>query len=313
MRRTALVLLTAALALTAVSCGKYDPPASQVTEEEEAIESALERGKELSEKLEKAIDVLENPELPVFDSHAGINIKAGPLPENDTIPDDWHEITDGFLAFTVPADVEINITEYDLGNGQIFRSASAGSEDGKISILFVENNNIDWSKVDEPEGLDQDDDEETEKEMENKYRQQSIDKGYPQKGDITDEKTARYMAEMGLEYDGTKESKYKALLEFNEDMLTEDNQEAFEYIAMVKAKAIGMEAPEFYYTENDGHSVFVHPYMGLFYDPSKQYKSDYKKYWVSAYASPDMAYSAIVTAYSGVEALQIASTARIAG
>lgn len=306
MRRTALVLLTAALALTAVSCGKYDPPASQVTEEEAAVERITEDGRaeELAKELEEKAAALDELELPVFDSHAGINIKAEPLPEIAPIPDDWHEITNDRLALMVPADVEIKISEFDLGNGNTYRSASARSEDRKIIILFFDDNG---SSEDEDFGLDDTED------LDEEFRQEMIDKGYPQEGDITDEKTARYMAEMGLEYDGTEESKYKALLEFNEDMLTEDNQEAFEYIAMVKAGAIGMEAPEFYYTENDGHSVFVHPYMGLFYDPSKQYKSDYKKYWVSAYASPDMAYSAIVTAHSGVEALQIASTARIAG
>ena len=299
--------LAAALALSAVSCGKTEEAAVTEVAEETTAESTTEDEYDLNSKLESAVGALDELEMPDFDRHAGINMKAEPLPETAAIPDDWHEVSNGIISFMVPADVEYEHNEFDLGNGKTYKSDKAQGSDKYVTIMFYDGN--DWSaEEEEDEDEYQIDDADLEA-----ARKELDEKGYPEEGYISDEKTAEYLAEMGFDYDSTRESEYRALLEFNEDMRTDDNEEAFEYLAVIKAETFGMAFPRVYYTETDGKPVYIHEYPGIYFDPSESADKQYKSMWIGAFASPDMEYTALVRGHDKAEALQIASTIKIIG
>ena len=227
-------------------------------------------------------------------------MKAEPLPETAEIPDDWHEVTDGNLSFRVPPDVEMDTVE--IGD---YKSTTAKSEDRTVTIMFYDGN--DWSVDDETEYEDILSDDEMMKQANEMYDS----KGYPTDDYYSDAKTYEYMAELGLDYDGTRESEYRALLEFSEDMRTDSNKEAFEYVASLKAITMGMSYPKIYFMEADGKPVYIHEYPGIYYDPSKSADKEYKSMWIGAFTSPDMEYTALVRGHDKEEALKIASTIKV--
>ena len=300
MKKLLLLALISALALSAVSCGKTEE--SEITE---AVEETTAEATTEDDSWGDALRALEN-DLPDFDSHAGINMKAEPLPEIEEIPDDWHEVSNGIISFMVPADVECENYEYDLSDGRTNKSVRAQSPDWGIRISFYDGN--DWS-VEEEEEEDSLLDDETMGKAAEIYD----NKGYPEEGYTSDEKTAAYLLEMGFDYDGTRESEYRSLFEFDEDMRTDNNEEAFEYLATIKALMLGMAYPRVYYTESDGKPVYIHEYPGIYYDPSKSADKEYKSMWIGAFTSPDMEYTALVRGHDKEEALKIASTIKIIG
>ncbi len=294
MKKFLLLALISALALSAVSCGKTEE--SEITE---AVEETTAEATTEDDSWGDALRALEN-DLPDFDSHAGINMKAEPLPETAEIPDDWHEVTDGNLSFRVPPDVEMDTVE--IGD---YKSTTAKSEDRTVTIMFYDGN--DWSVDDETEYEDILSDDEMMKQANEMYDS----KGYPTDDYYSDAKTYEYMAELGLDYDGTRESEYRALLEFSEDMRTDSNKEAFEYVASLKAITMGMSYPKIYFMEADGKPVYIHEYPGIYYDPSKSADKEYKSMWIGAFTSPDMEYTALVRGHDKEEALKIASTIKV--
>ena len=315
MKKTILSLLIAAMTFSAVSCGKTDEPAAETeTAAEVTEESTDDSNYEYTTSAEELEDVLNGIDeiLPVFNSHAGINMKAEPMPETEPIPDDWHEVSNGLISFMVPQDVEFDSFEYDLGNGDTYKSTTAKSEDRRITIMFFDGNDWKAKAEEEDDGTDAlketFDDEAIEK-IEEIY----ADKGYSDKVDINEEDTVRYMSELGLDYDGSRESLYRALFEFDESMQTDENEAAFEYIAQLKAEIIGMMYPGVYYMEAGGKPVYIHKYAGVYYDPSKEKKDGYKSVWIGAFASPDMEYTALVRGSDEAEALQIVSSMKIVG
>lgn len=293
MGKLIISLLAATVVLSAVSCGKTDEPAEEISEEAVSETSAED------DTLEDALSELDL-DMPDFDSHAGINMKAEPLPETAEIPDDWHEVTDGNLSFRVPPDVEMDTVE--IGD---YKSTTGKSEDRTVTIMFYDGN--DWSVDDETEYEDILSDDEMMKQANEMYDS----KGYPTDDYYSDAKTYEYMAELGLDYDGTRESEYRALLEFSEDMRTDSNKEAFEYVASLKAITMGMSYPKIYFMEADGKPVYIHEYPGIYYDPSKSADKEYKSMWIGAFTSPDMEYTALVRGHDKEEALKIASTIKV--
>ena len=308
MKRALTFLIMAAMAFTAVSCGQTDESAADT----EAVEATIEET--TADEIEEIIKTIE-ASIPVYDKHAGINIKAEPLPDTEDIPSDWHEVSNGRISFMVPADVEYDKFEYDLEDGSTYKSEYARSEDRRISIMFFDGNN--WKEkesetedYDVGESLKEVYDSLNDEDIE-RIKQVYIDKGYCEPLDDSEENITENMTKLGFEYDGTRESLYRNLLEFSEDMLTDDNGEAFEFMAQLKAVVLGMSYPGIYYTETDGRPVYIHQYSGASYDPSKEKKSEYKAVWVGAFASPDMEYTALVRGSSPEETLQIASTIKI--
>ena len=301
MGKLLLLTIISALSFSVVSCGKTEGAEGSKAVEETTAEATTEE--DINSRLESAVNALDELEMPDFDSHAGINMKAEPLPETVEIPDDWHEVSNGHISFTVPADVEYECNEFDLGMGKTYKSEKAQSPDREIMVMFYDGK--DWSAEDEEDEYQIDD-----ADLE-AARKKLDEKGYPEEGYTSEAKTYEYLAELGLDYDGTRESEYRALLEFSEDMRTDDNEEAFEYLATIKALMLGMAYPRVYYTESDGKSVYIHEYPGIYYDPSKSADKEYRSVWIGAFASADMEYTALVRGKNKAEALQIASTIKI--
>jgi len=276
MKRILAILSAAAMALSVTACGKN-------------AESSSQHETEIASDDEFKLDI------PPFDSRAGINMTAEPMPDLGDIPSDWHEITNGKLTFMVPADVKMS-----EGGSSI---KSAKSADKAINIMFFNGN--DWTvQSDYADVLDS----EAASDAEGEYDEL----GYPKTGDLTDEKTEKYMAAMGYEYDGSQLSRYKALLSMTSADRTEDNAEAFDYLATLKASMFGMVYPKVRYLESDGIPVYFETYAGLTYDPAEADEdAEYKSLWVSAFAEPDLEYTAMIRANSQEEALMIASTVGI--
>ena len=273
MKKTLAILATAALAFSVTACGKDDKSSSQPEAETTTASDSFEL------------------DMPHFDNRAGINLTAEPMPEVGEIPSDWHEITNGKLTFKVPADVQMK------EGGATIRSAK--NADKTVNIMFFSDN--DWSAEPETSTL-----------YDSEAESAADDLGYPKDGDLTDEKTAKYMKDMGLDWDGSQLSTYKCLLSLTEADESDDKAEAFGYLATLKAVTFGMSFPKVRYLEADGVPVYFESYAGITFDPAKAAEDDeYRSLWVSAFVEPDLEYSAMIKANSQEEALQIASTIKI--
>ena len=323
MLRNKIILLSAALLITAVSCGK-DSESSGTEKTTVSISytegTALQSEPEIpgvhivddidEEALDEALKQAEAYEMPAFDPLAGIDITAEPLPEMGDIPDDWKRISDGRLSFCVPPDVE-------LGE-RILTLRTAKNSDNTVKVMFMDGN--DWKALNEngyeidyeEYGLSQeqiDNIKAMEAEEASKAEKEAEELGYPGDEDITNEKTEKYMAAMGYEYDGSQLSKYKALLSMTSADRTDDNAEAFDYLATLKALSFGIVYPGVYGFEAGDTPVYLHVYPGLLeaYTDFKQ-PEKYRSVWVGAFVEPDLEYTALISANSHKEALMIAST-----
>ena len=311
MKRLITFLAASAMLLTAVSCGKKSS-SSQEPETKASTVAASTKS-----KLEQLADEVEEYEIPPFDPRAGIYYTAQPLPELDPVPADWKEMTCGNLSFMVPPDVE-------LGRKAITMQTAKNS-DNTVSVSFMDGN--DWkanregkedSTIDDiyeryslsAEEIQRIKDEEASREAEAEEEYREL--GYPDDDDITEEKTAKYMAAMGFDFDGSQLSRYKALLSMTEKDRTPENAEAFDYLAILKAEMFGMSYPGIYGFEAEGVPVYLHVYPGILTDPRQFREADrYKSLWVGAFAEPDMEYTALIRATSHKEALLIASTIKV--
>ena len=268
-----MAIMAMGAALAFTACGKDDKSSSQPEAETTTASDSFEL------------------DMPHFDNRAGINLTAEPMPEVGEIPSDWHEITNGKLTFKVPADVQMK------EGGATIRSAK--NADKTVNIMFFSDN--DWSAEPETATL-----------YDSEAESAADDLGYPKDGDLTDEKTAKYMKDMGLDWDGSQLSTYKCLLSLTEADESDDKAEAFGYLATLKAVTFGMSFPKVRYLEADGVPVYFESYAGITFDPAKAAEDDeYRSLWVSAFVEPDLEYSAMIKANSQEEALQIASTIKI--
>jgi len=273
MKKTLAMLAAAVLAFSVTACGKDDKSSSQPEAETTMASDGFEF------------------DMPHFDNRAGINMTAEPMPDTGEIPADWHEITNGKLTFKVPADVEMK------EGGAAIRSAK--NADNTVGVMFFGDN--DWSAEIETSTL-----------YDSEVEGEADDLGYPKDGDLTDEKTAKYMQDMGFDWDGSQLSTYKTLLSMTEADESDDNSEAFNYLATLKACTFGMSFPRVRYLEASGVPVYFETYAGIKFDPAKEAENDeYRSLWVSAFVEPDLEYTAMIRANSQEEALQIASTIKV--
>lgn len=290
MRRAALVFLTASIALTAVSCGKYDPPAAQpeAVEATEAVTEDAASGSILDEiDLEdpSSIAALEEQAEDIRErARAAADLTAQPMPEQE-IPADWEEITNGKLAVYAPPGLE-----YKETSAGIFPSFYKSS-DKETTVSFWEGN--DWSEKEESE----------------------IDSFmYSLLPEASEDRTAEAFAALGLDYDGTRASFYKAALSFTSADRTEENAEYFDAAVIAKGMALGYYG-EVFHKDDNGRDIYIHSYSSRLYDPRKpeEFDPDYRMIWIGAFADGNTEYTALIKGRTHEEALQIASTARIAG
>ncbi|WP_298529162.1 hypothetical protein [uncultured Ruminococcus sp.] len=316
MRSTAF-MLAAFLSFAAVSCGQTEEssPAAEsgstsvsVTETaEHTVDLETEIGR-FEYKIETAKEQIAT--MPEFDPRAGINLTAEPMPEVGEIPSDWHEITNGKLTFKVPAEVK-------LGDHAL---KVAQNEDSTLVVGFLGETHWDEESTDldtvydtyfDTSYLSGEDLEAAEKQVEEyeEYVSETVrERGYPVDGELKNIEDD--MKAMGLEYDGSGLSKYRALLSVTEKDRTDDNAEAFEHIAMQKALTFGDKYPGIRYLEADGVPVYLCTYQNS-KSAIRAGDTEYKRLWISAFAEPDLEYNALINARSMEEALQIASTIKI--
>lgn len=278
MKKTLIALTAAAMTFTAVSCGKKtDSPASGTAAETttKSIEDILAESTTTAEELEQEIAKMKEQAM------ERVDLTAKPIPEC-TIPDDWQEMSDGRMSFLVPADVED-------------KSSSTGSlilgkfmnEDKSVSVITMEGN--DWNEHDE------DGDE--------------ADNYFPE---ISEENYTKAFKELGLEYDGTRTSFYKAVLSFTSADRTDENAEAFNVAALAKGMCFYAFPEVYYHKDSDGHDIYAHAYFAENM-LGKTTNADNSRYWVGAFADSNREYTLIVNARSQEEALMICSTIKING
>jgi len=279
MKRTLTAITVAAMLLTAVSCGKTekktssDEAASNVTAEitTRSIEDILAEYTTTAEELEEQLAEMKET------AKERVDLTAQPIPEYD-IPDDWKKMSDGRIEFLVPPDVVDNTSSTST-----LIPGKYQNEDKSVSVIIMNGN--DWNEHDESE---------------------DVEDYFPE---VTEEKTIKALKELGIEYDGTRTSFYKAVLSFTSADRTDENAEAFDTAALAKGLCF-LIFPEVFYKDSDGHDIYAHDYSSETMLGKKSKNSD-SKFWVGAFADSNTEYTLMVTARSREEALKICSTIKI--
>ena len=279
MKRTLTLLLAAAMAVTAVSCGKSAKEAAPAEDTAAVSETtSLDLDALLSEYTTTAEELEQQLAEMKETAMERVDLTAKPIPEY-TIPDDWKEMSDGRMKFLVPPDVE----DQTSSTGSLILGKYM-NEDKSVSVITMNGN--DWSEHEEDED-------------ENYFPEAS------------EENCVKAFRELGIDYDGTRTSFYKAVLSFTSADRTEENGEAFDNAALAKGLCF-YAFPEVYYMDSDGHDIYAHAYFAENM-LGKTTNGDNSKYWVGAFADSNTEYTLIVNARSQEEALMICSTIKIIG
>jgi len=281
MKKKFAALAAVIMAFSAVSCSKKEEKASDETAVEttaeadsQDIDDLLTEKTTTAEELEKAKKEMKRSAL------ERVDITAQPIPEYE-IPADWHEVSDGRIKMLVPSDV----TEQTTGNGSIVLGKFL-NEDKSVSVIAMKGN--DWSKKEE------DDDSEN-------Y--------FPE---VNDESIAKAFAELGIDYDGTRTSFYKAVLSFTGADRTKENADAFEIAALAKGFCF-FAFPEVFYRDANGHDIYAHGYSLEGLTGEKFPESNDARFWVGAFADSNTEYTFMVKGKTREEALMMCSTIEFVG
>ena len=280
MKRTLAIFLAAAIAVTAVSCGKA---AKETASEEENITVSETTSLDLDALLSEYTTTAEELEQQLAEmketAMERVDLTAKPIPEY-TIPDDWKEMSDGRMKFLVPPDVE----DQTSSTGSLILGKYR-NEDKSVSVIIMKGN--DWSEHEEDE--------------EDNYFPEASEENY-----------TKAFSELGLDYDGTRTSFYKAVLSFTSADRTEENAEAFDNAALAKGLCF-LTFPEVYYVCSDGHDIYAHGYPSEGLNGEKYPESNDARFWVGAFADSNTEYTLMVQGSSKEEALMICSTIEIIG
>ncbi len=243
-----------------------------VTAEDTTL-NLLEEYSASPEEVDEAVSLIKET------AKKAVDLTAQPIPEF-TVPDDWHQITDGKVSLYVPSDVT------ELASGSLKRFQN---EDKSIIILFMSGN--DWSQEEEDETFTQ---------------------LIPE---AKTENTIKAFAGLGIEYDGTRRSFYRAALSFTSADRTEENAEDFDAAVIAKGLAFDIY-PEIFFMEKDGKDFYAHGMNTLLPDYSLEAGSqepdpDYHNIWLGAFADDNIEYTVMIKTPTKEESLHIASTAAI--
>ena len=287
MKKTLIALIAAVMAFTVVSCGKDEKAAVEETTSEtnaettaetttysyeQALDDLLSETTTTAEELEQALN--ETKELAL----ERIDITAQDIPEYK-IPDDWHEVSDGRMKMLVPP----GVTDQSPENSSLILSKFVDKENG-ISVITMNGN--DWE-------------EKSKEDIE----------FFPE---VSEENIAAAFNTLGIDYDGTRTSFYKAVLSFTSADRTEENAEAFEIAALAKGFCF-LVFPEVFYRSSDGHDIYAHAYPLEGIDDEKYLESNNARFWVGAFADSNTEYTLMVKGSSREEALMICSTIEFIG
>ncbi|HNZ98000.1 hypothetical protein [Ruminococcus sp.] len=162
----------------------------------------------------------EYRELKRRDAEEGVDITPKPLPEYDNIPEDWKEISYERVSLRIPPDLE----ETEMWPSYV--KTCYGKEDSFRTAYIVE-------KMESENGF---------------YMNYS----FPE---ITEEAVAEAFRELGIEYDGSQLSMYKAVLSLTSEMRTDSNAESFETAMLAKEFELRFSS-EVYYRQINGCDVY---------------------------------------------------------
>lgn len=273
----AIIAAAAVMAFSAVSCGKdkEEAPAAEadVSSVQDTATSSDDLFAEYTTTAEELEQLLADMRKKAMER---VDITAQPIADYE-IPGDWKEVSDGRMRFRVPPDVE----DQTSSSGSIILGKFKNAEKD-VAILTMNGN--DWSKQEDSS-------------EENDF--------FPE---ASDEKTTEAFEKLGMEYDGTRTSFYKAVLSFTSADRTDENAEAFDTAALAKGLCF-IEFPEVFYKNSDGHDIYAHAYpMPDILLGGNEDKDDSGSFWVGAFADPNTEYTLSVHARSREEALMICST-----
>ena len=273
----AIIAAAAMMAFSAVSCGKDKEEASapgadvsSVQDTTKSLDDLLAEYTTTAEELEKQLADMREKAM------ERVDITAKPIADYE-IPSDWKEVSDGRMRFRVPPDVE----DQTSSSGSIILGKFNNAEKD-VSVITMNGN--DWS---DKEDITEEED------------------FFPE---ASDEKCAEAFEKLGIEYDGTRTSFYKAVLSFTSADRTDENAEAFDTAALAKGLCF-IDFPEVFYKNSDGHDIYAHAYpMPDIILGGKEDKYESGSFWVGAFADPNTEYTLSVRARSREEALMICST-----
>lgn len=122
--------------------------------------------------------------------------------------------------------------------------------------------------------------------------------------DTSEEKVAQAFSELGIEYNGTRLSFFKAALSLTSADKTDENAEAFETAITAKGSEFDF-ADEVYVSESDGHQVYTMA-------NKKFFKNDVASVTVYYFVDEKTAYTVGINTGTMEEALQIATNLSLA-
>ena len=220
MKKTFIALAAAvsAMAFTAVSCSSKKEENASVAGNTTAAKTISTE--ETAEEVTVDAEAEGNRKYMKGKAEEGVDITVQPFPECGDIPDDWKEISYESVSMRIPPEFE------EEENAAHYIKKTYGKKDSFETAYIVQ-------KMKSDNGL-----------IKN-YT-------YPE---ITEEVVANAFKELGIEYDGTPLSTYKAVLSLTSEMRTDQNAEYFEQ-AMLAKEMFLKESSEVYYRQINGYDVY---------------------------------------------------------
>ncbi|MBR3667521.1 MAG: hypothetical protein IKN66_10235 [Ruminococcus sp.] len=211
----AIIAAAAVMAFSAVSCGSKKEDSGAVNETTAVSEE------DTTEAETTDPDNEEYRELKRREAEEGVDITPQPLPEYDNIPEDWKEISYERVSLRIPPDLE----ETEMWPSYV--KTCYGKEDSFRTAYIVEK-------------------------MESLTSLYATGYSFPE---ITEETVAEAFKELGIEFDGSLLSMYKAVLSLTSEMRTDSNAESFE-TAMLAKEFMIRDNSEVYYKQINGCDVY---------------------------------------------------------
>ena len=211
-------IAAAAMVFTAVSCSDKKEDSSAANENTASSEAVTAEDNTETETIAPEED--EYIKDTISKAEEGVDITPQPLPESGDISEEWKEIAYEGVSLRIPPDLE------EEEGALSYVKKCYGMEDGFRTAYIVEK-------------------------MESKcsfYKNYS----FPE---ITEEAVADAFKELGIEYDGSLLSMYKAVLSLTSEMRTDSNAESFE-TAMLAKNFMLLHSSEVYYKQINGHDVY---------------------------------------------------------
>lgn len=212
----AVITAAAAMATVTVSCGKKENSTS-APEIVTTSETVSEADTTESDMDESDAEYREDMELK---AEEGVDITPQPFPECGEVPDDWQEISYEGVSMRIPSDLAES--EMEVSYVKEYHK----EDDGFRQAYIVE-------KMEARSGF-----------LKN-FR-------FPE---LTEEVVKDSFADLGIDYDGSRLSMFKAALSLTSALRTDDNDMSFKNAELAKEFLLS-DNSEVYYRQINGHDVY---------------------------------------------------------